>query len=105
MQKQFMLGSKSLCSHLLACKWTEAKAKKTDDAKKKKHEAEYKLHYDVEKVCEKDSSQWKAKDYNVLFTYKKHKGDSPLKKKKEESAEQWKNCENQESPKKPKGYY
>jgi hypothetical protein len=48
-----------------------------------------------------DESQWKLKHYNVMNTFKKKKGDSPLKKKIHEASKQWANRKDRTSPGKP----
>jgi hypothetical protein len=87
-----------------ACAWTEAKAKKNQASVNKKRSAEEKLHQDVAMVRNKPESQWKLKDYKVLSTYKKQKGDSPLKTKLLEAQAQYVNRKDRVSPAKPTGY-
>jgi hypothetical protein len=80
------------------------KREKEESAKNKKQEAEVKLHQDVARVRSKKRGEWRLKDYNTLNTYKKHKGDSPLKKNLPEAKAQYEKRKDRPSPAKPAKY-
>ena len=85
-------------------KYAKSKKEEAEKSLNKKRSVEMKLHDDVAMVRGKEQHQWKLKDYNILSSYKKQTGDSPLKKKLQEAKVQYENRKDRSSPAKPSGW-
>jgi hypothetical protein len=85
-------------------KVTKAKQVEEQQKQDKKRKMDCKLHDEVVLIRSKYTLTWKLREYHVMCRYKKHKGDSPLKKKLQDAMEQWERRKDRESPAKPKGW-